>query len=59
MAKVKKIDNFVNNFFEDNLEKSDREIFKSNKYEYDRQQHQIELITSLLLFLMQRRTLVI
>ena len=46
MSIVKKIDNFVNNFFEDNLEKSDREIFKSIKYEYDRQQHHIELIAS-------------
>tara|TARA_A100001011_G_C14289543_1_gene835491 strand:- start:1218 stop:2519 length:1302 start_codon:yes stop_codon:yes gene_type:complete len=46
MSIVKKIDNFVNNFFEDNLEKSDSEIFSSIKHEYDRQQHHIELIAS-------------
>ena len=46
MSIAKKIDNFVNNFFEENLQSSDSEIFNSIKSEYSRQQEHIELIAS-------------
>ncbi len=46
MSIAKKIDNFVDNFFEENLQSSDSEIFNSIKSEYSRQQEHIELIAS-------------
>ncbi len=46
MSIAKKIDNFVNNFFEESLQSSDSEIFNSIKSEYSRQQEHIELIAS-------------
>ena len=46
MSSVNKINNFLNNFFEDSLEKSDYEIFKSVQNEFNRQQEHLELIAS-------------
>ena len=46
MSTVTKIHNLVNNFFEDDLKKSDKEIFDSIYKEHERQQFHIELIAS-------------
>jgi glycine hydroxymethyltransferase len=46
MSSVKKINSFLNGFFEDDLEKSDLELFNSIKNEFNRQQNHIELIAS-------------
>ena len=46
MSILKKITNIKNPFFEDDLEFSDKEIFKSINREYDRQKNHIELIAS-------------
>ena len=46
MSIAKKTNNFIYNFFEDNLEVSDNEIFNSISKEYERQQNHIELIAS-------------
>ncbi len=46
MSTIEKINSFLNNFFDDNLEKSDVELYKSIKDESDRQQKHIELIAS-------------
>ena len=46
MSILKKITNIKNSFFEDDLEFSDKEIFKSINREYDRQKNHIELIAS-------------
>ena len=46
MSSVTKIDNFLSNFFEDNLENSDKAVFKSIADEFHRQQNHAELIAS-------------
>jgi glycine hydroxymethyltransferase len=46
MSTVKKIDNFLNKFFEENLTTSDPEIYNSINDEFYRQQNHIELIAS-------------
>ena len=46
MSTATKIDNFLSNFFDDNLESSDNEIFKSITDEFHRQQNHAELIAS-------------
>ncbi len=46
MSSVTKIHNLVNNFFEDDLKKSDKEIYDSIFQEHERQQFHIELIAS-------------
>ena len=46
MSTIEKINNFLNNFFDDSLEKADMELYKSIKAESDRQQNHIELIAS-------------
>ncbi len=46
MSILKKITDIKNPFFEDDLEFSDKEIFKSISKEYDRQKNHIELIAS-------------
>ena len=46
MSNVINVNNFINNFFETNLEHSDNEIFKSISDEFNRQQNHIELIAS-------------
>ena len=46
MSSASKINTFINNFFEDDLEKADNEIFQSIKNEFTRQQEHLELIAS-------------
>ena len=46
MSTATKIDKFLNNFFEESLEVSDKEIFDSILKESSRQQNHIELIAS-------------
>ncbi len=46
MSTATKINKFLNNFFEDSLKSSDREIFESIYKESSRQQNHIELIAS-------------
>jgi|TARA_B110001452_G_scaffold263179_1_gene264260 glycine hydroxymethyltransferase len=46
MSTVSNINNFLNNFFEDGLEKVDKELYNSVNQEYARQQNHIELIAS-------------
>ena len=46
MSSVRKLNNFLNSFFEESLENSDKEIFNSVSSEYQRQQNHIELIAS-------------
>ena len=46
MSSASKIDSLVNNFFDNSLEKSDNEIFKSIGDEFNRQQNHLELIAS-------------
>ena len=46
MSILKKITDIKNPFFEDDLQFSDKEIFKSISKEYDRQKNHIELIAS-------------
>ena len=46
MSSTKKIDNFVNNFFDSSLNESDSEIFNSITSEFDRQKNHVELIAS-------------
>ena len=46
MSTIEKINKFLNNFFDDSLEKADVELYKSIKAESDRQQNHIELIAS-------------
>ena len=46
MSSVTKIHSLVNNFFEDDLKKSDKEIYDSIFQEHERQQFHIELIAS-------------
>ena len=46
MSSAIKLDSFLTNFFEDNLEVSDNEIFKSVSEEFQRQQNHAELIAS-------------
>ncbi len=46
MSTVRKINNFLNEFFKEKLERSDSEIFKSIYNEFERQQNHIELIAS-------------
>ncbi len=46
MSSVTKIHNLINNFFEDDLKKSDKEIYESIYKEHERQQFHIELIAS-------------
>ena len=46
MSILKKITDIKNPFFEDDLEFSDKEIFKSINREYDRQKNHVELIAS-------------
>ena len=46
MSTVSNINNFLNNFFEDGLEKVDKELYNSVNQEYTRQQNHIELIAS-------------
>ncbi len=46
MSTATKINKFLNNFFEDSLKTSDREIFESIHKESSRQQNHIELIAS-------------
>ena len=46
MSSATKINKFLNNFFEDSLKTSDREIFESIHKESFRQQNHIELIAS-------------
>ncbi len=46
MSTATKINKFLNNFFEDSLKISDREIFESIHKESSRQQNHIELIAS-------------
>ncbi len=46
MSTIKKIDKFINNFFDESLQTSDQELFKSINNEFNRQQKHIELIAS-------------
>ena len=46
MSSINKIETYLNYFFEDNLERSDAELFNSIKNEFNRQSQQIELIAS-------------
>ena len=46
MSSSKKIDSFINNFFDDTLKESDNEIFDSIASEFNRQKNQVELIAS-------------
>jgi len=46
MSNVVKVNKFLNNFFDSNLEDSDKEIFNSIKDEFNRQQFHLELIAS-------------
>jgi glycine hydroxymethyltransferase len=46
MSTAIKINNFLTNFFEYNLEQSDKEIFNSISDEFNRQQNHLELIAS-------------
>ena len=46
MSTAIKINSFLNNFFNTNLEDADNELFKSIKDEFIRQQNHIELIAS-------------
>ena len=46
MSSINKIETYLNDFFEDNLERSDAELFNSIKNEFNRQSQQIELIAS-------------
>ena len=46
MSTVIKVNKFLNNFFDSNLEDSDKEIFNSIKDEFNRQQFHLELIAS-------------
>ena len=46
MSTAIKINNYLYNFFKTNLEDADKELFKSIKNEYIRQQNHIELIAS-------------
>ncbi len=46
MSTVIKINKYLNNFFKQNLENADLELYKSVKSEFERQQNHIELIAS-------------
>jgi len=46
MSTIKKIDSYLNNFFELSLKNSDKDLFESLTKEYVRQQNHIELIAS-------------
>ena len=46
MSTVTKINNYLNNFFDEGLEIADKEIFQSINQEFNRQQNHIELIAS-------------
>ena len=46
MSTVKNIDNFLNNFFEEELKTADVEIFNAISKEFKRQENHIELIAS-------------
>ena len=46
MSKARKIDNFINNFFEDSLKVADKELYDSIEKEFSRQQQHLELIAS-------------
>ena len=46
MSSAIKINNYLNGFFKMNLENADKELFKSIKDEFIRQQNHIELIAS-------------
>ena len=46
MSTAIKLNNFLNNFFESNLEDSDIELYNSIKNEFTRQQNHLELIAS-------------
>ena len=46
MSTAIKINNYLNGFFKKNLEEADKELFKSIKDEFTRQQNHIELIAS-------------
>jgi len=46
MSKVRKIDSFINNFFEDSLKVADKELYDSIEKEFTRQQQHLELIAS-------------
>ena len=46
MSKARKIDNFINNFFEDSLKVADKELYDSIEKELKRQQQHLELIAS-------------
>ena len=43
MSTIKKLNNFQNSFFDETLQKSDKDIFKSLTDEFTRQQNHIEL----------------
>ena len=46
MSTVIKFDKFLKNFFKQNLEESDKQLFDSIKNEFNRQQNHVELIAS-------------
>ena len=46
MSTIKKIDKYLNNFFDENLAASDKELFNSIQNEFSRQQNHVELIAS-------------
>ncbi len=46
MSTVRKLNKFISGFFENDLKKTDQEIFKSINAEFDRQKKHIELIAS-------------
>jgi len=46
MSTVTKINNYLNNFFDEGLATADKEIFQSINQEFNRQQNHIELIAS-------------
>ena len=46
MSSSKKINSFINNFFDDSLKESDNDIFNSIATEFNRQKNHVELIAS-------------
>ena len=46
MSTIKKIDKYLNNFFDESLAASDKELFNSIQNEFSRQQNHVELIAS-------------
>ena len=46
MSTIKKIDKYLNNFFDESLAASDKELFNSIQNEFNRQQNHVELIAS-------------